>query len=106
MKPDANLELGGIPDPVSGLMAARRAQLAMFLEESKLNGMLEGHLLAALADVRAARGKADGFVAAIIADGERRPYTVVQWQVLLGGIEKDVAAACTRHSVRMGEVKP
>ena len=78
---------------------ARRAQLKIFLEESRLNARLEDHLLDALREVRAARSKADRFIAAIVGEGERKPYTPEQWRLLLDGVREDVASACARASL-------
>lgn len=92
---------GKLPEVKVDVIVERRAQLLVFTEEARLNGMLEQHLLDSLRAVREARARADGFVQAIVKEGEERHYSPEQWRLLLGGLEEKVAASAGREACRV-----
>jgi len=75
------------------VIAARQAQLSMFLDEVRLLDGLEDHFKERLRQVREQRARAGGFVYAIIYAGEQEPYTAEQWRQLMGSRTGEIAHA-------------
>ena len=80
-----------------GKLGTLRMQLLMFLDEARLNTILEQHLTDALYDVREARAKADKLTTALIRACEHGDMTPEQWRILLDGTHPQVAAALGRN---------